>query len=224
MPVIEIQQPQSAPKVKFPVLNLGFRPFFIGAALFSVLSMLVWMGMYVFGWSWQPALPAMSWHSHEMVFGYGMAVIAGFLLAAVKNWTGVQTLHGIPLLLLFLSWLAARLLLLLGDAGLLVWAALADGLFNLLLVAAIAWPIFKSRQFKQFGVLSKILLLMLANALFYSGALGIYSWGEHAGLYSGVYLIMALIFVMSRRVLPFFIERGGCCHFSSNAGLIRTLP
>ena len=208
MAVIEIQQPQSAPKEKFPVLNLGFRPFFIGAALFSVLSMLAWMGMYVFGWSWQPALPAMSWHSHEMVFGYGMAVIAGFLLAAVKNWTGVQTLHGIPLLLLFLSWLAARLLLLLGDAGLLVWAALADGLFNLLLVAAIAWPIFKSRQFKQFGVLSKILLLMLANALFYSGALGIYSWGEHAGLYSGVYLIMALIFVMSRRVLPFFIERG----------------
>jgi len=208
MAVIEIQQPQSAPKEKFPVLNLGFRPFFIGAALFSVLSMLAWMGIYVFGWNWQPGLPAMSWHAHEMVFGYGMAVIAGFLLAAVKNWTGVQTLYGIPLLLLFLTWLTARVLLLAGGAGLLAWAALADGLFNLLLVAAIAWPIFKARQFKQFGVLSKILLLMLANALFYSGALGIYSWGEHAGLYSGVYLIMALIFVMSRRVLPFFIERG----------------
>ena len=83
MALIDIQQPQSAPKRKFPVLNLGFRPFFIGAALFSVLSMLAWMGMYVFGWNWQPALPAMSWHSHEMVFGYGMAVIAGFLLAAV---------------------------------------------------------------------------------------------------------------------------------------------
>ena len=206
MAVIEIQKPADAGK--YPVLNLGFRPFFIGAALFSVLSMLVWMGIYVFRWSWQPALPAVSWHAHEMVFGYGMAVIAGFLLAAVKNWTGVQTLHGIPLLLLFLPWLAARILLLLSGADMLAWAALAAVLFNLLLAVAIAWPIFKVRQFKQFGILSKVLLLTLANALFYSGALGVYSWGEQAGLYSGVYLIMALIFVMSRRVLPFFIERG----------------
>jgi uncharacterized protein involved in response to NO len=206
MAVIEIQQSTAAGK--YPVLNLGFRPFFIGAALFSVLSMLAWMGLYVLGWSWQLALPAVTWHAHEMVFGYGMAVIAGFLLAAVKNWTGVQTLYGIPLLLLFLLWLTARILLLAGGTGLLAWAVLADGLFNLMLVAAIAWPIFKARQFKQFGILSKVLLLMLANLLFYSGAMGVYSWGEHAGLYSGVYLIMALIFVMSRRVLPFFIERG----------------
>jgi uncharacterized protein involved in response to NO len=150
----------------------------------------------------------MSWHAHEMTFGYGMAVIAGFLLTAVKNWTGVQTLHGIPLLLLFLLWLTARLLLLAGGTGVLVWAALADGLFNVLLVLALAWPVFKVRQFKQFGIVSKILLLTLANLLFYAGVLEIYPWGEQAGLYSGVYLIMALIFVMSRRVLPFFIERG----------------
>jgi len=189
------------------ILNLGFRPFFAGAAIFSLVSMLAWIGMYVFGWHWQPALPGSLWHAHEMVYGYGMAVIAGFLLTAVRNWTGVQTLYGMPLLLLFLSWLAARLLLV-GDAGLLAWSALADGLFNVLLVVALAWPIFKVRQFKQFGLLSKVLLLMLANGLFYAGVLEIYPWGVQAGLYSGVYLIMALIFAMSRRVMPFFIERG----------------
>jgi uncharacterized protein involved in response to NO len=189
------------------LLNLGFRPFFAGAAIFSLVSMLVWMGMYVLGWQWQPALSGPLWHAHEMVYGYGMAVIAGFLLTAVRNWTGVQTLDGIPLSLLFLLWLAARLLLL-GDAGLLAWAALADGLFNALLMVALAWPIFKVRQFKQFGLLSKVLLLALANGLFYAGVLGIYPWGVQAGLYSGVYLIMALIFAMSRRVMPFFIERG----------------
>ena len=205
--MLNIEQPASR-QTGIAILNLGFRPFFAGAALFSVLSTLVWMGVYVFGWHWQPALPAVTWHAHEMIFGYGMAVIAGFLLTAVKNWTGVQTLYGLPLLLLFLSWLTARLLLLAGDAGLLAWAALADGLFNLLLVVALAWPVFKVRQFKQFGIVSKVLLLMLANLLFYSGVLGTYPWGEQAGLYSGVYLIMALIFVMSRRVLPFFIERG----------------
>jgi uncharacterized protein involved in response to NO len=191
------------------ILNLGFRPFFAGAAVFSALSMLVWLGIYVLGWHWQPGgLPAVTWHAHEMIYGYGMAVIAGFLLTAVKNWTGVQTLHGLPLLLLFLLWFTARSLLLVGDAGMLVWAALADILFNLLLVAALAWPIFKVRQFKQFGILSKVILLMLANLLFYVGVLEPYPWGMQAGLYSGVYLIMALIFVMSRRVMPFFIERG----------------
>jgi len=204
--MLNIEQPARQPGIA--ILNLGFRPFFSSAALFAVLLMLAWMGLYTLGWHWQPALPAVTWHAHEMIFGYGMAVIAGFLLTAVKNWTGVQTLHGIPLLLLFLLWLTARLLLLAGGAGVLVWAALADGLFNVLLVLALAWPVFKVRQFKQFGIVSKILLLTLANLLFYAGVLEIYPWGIQAGLYSGVYLIMALIFVMSRRVLPFFIERG----------------
>ena len=205
--MLNIDQP--ARHTGVAILNLGFRPFFAGAAVFSVLSMLVWTGIYILRWQWQPAgLPAATWHAHEMIYGYGMAVIAGFLLTAVKNWTGVQTLHGIPLLLLFLLWLTARLLLLAGGGGWLVWAALADGLFNVLLVLALAWPVFKVRQFKQFGILSKVILLMLANLLFYAGVLEIYPWGVQAGLYSGVYLIMALIFVMSRRVLPFFIERG----------------
>ena len=204
--MLNIEQP--ARQTGIAILNLGFRPFFSSAALFAVVLMLAWMGLYTLGWHWQPALPAVTWHAHEMIFGYGMAVIAGFLLTAVKNWTGVQTLHGIPLLLLFLLWLTARLLLLVGGGGVLVWAALADGLFNVLLVLALAWPVFKVRQFKQFGIVSKILLLTLANLLFYAGVLEIYPWGIQAGLYSGVYLIMALIFVMSRRVLPFFIERG----------------
>ena len=208
--MLDIQQPgQPVATGNNAVLNLGFRPFFAAAAVFAVFSMTVWMGVYVFGGQWPLAgLSAVSWHAHEMLYGYGMAVIAGFLLTAVKNWTGVQTLHGMPLLLLFLLWLTARVLLLLGDAGMLVWAAVADGLFNLSLLAALCWPVFKVRQFKQVGILSKIMLLMLANLLFYAGVLEWYPWGMQAGLTSGVYLIMALIFVMSRRVLPFFIERG----------------
>ena len=191
------------------LLNLGFRPFFTGAVIFSLLSTLLWLCIYVPGWHWQPgSLPAVSWHAHEMVFGYAMAVIAGFLLTAVKNWTGVQTLYGVPLLLLFLLWLAARGLLLFPGAGMLLWAAVADLLFNLGLLLALACPVFRVRQFKQIGILSKVLLLMLANLLFYAGVLAPYPWGVQAGLYSGVYLVMALIFVMSRRVLPFFVERG----------------
>ena len=204
--LIEIKQPGTTGRTA--LLNLGFRPFFAGAAIFSVLSMLVWLGLYTFGLSWQlTALPAVTWHAHEMVYGYAMAVIAGFLLTAVKNWTGVQTLHGLPLLLLFLLWLTARILLVTGGDTLLVFAAIADCAFMTLLVAAVAYPVIRVKQWKQVGVLSGLVLLALANSLFYAGILDIFSPGIRAGLYSGVYLIMALIFVMARRVLPFFIEK-----------------
>lgn len=189
------------------LFNLGFRPFFLLATLHALVSVLVWTGVYTFGWQWPYAgIAAWTWHAHEMVFGYALAVVTGFLLTAVRNWTGVQTLHGLPLLLLGLAWLTARVLPVTGLP--LAWAALADGVFNLALVAAVTWPVAKVRQWRQAGILSKLVLLAGANLLFYAGLLGWYPDGVRAGLYSGVYLVMALIFVMARRVLPFFIERG----------------
>lgn len=191
------------------LLNLGFRPFFTVATVFSVVAVLIWLGVYVLDWPWpQQQLSPLVWHAHEMVFGYAMAVIAGFLLTAVKNWTGVQTLRGLPLLLLVVAWLAGRVLLLAGSHVPLYWAAMADCAFGVGLVLALACPIFKVRQWKQLGILSKIVLLLCSNLLFYAGLLGYYPDGVQIGLYSGVYLVMALIFVMARRVLPFFIENG----------------
>ncbi|MFQ5684940.1 MAG: NnrS family protein, partial [Candidatus Binatia bacterium] len=93
--------------VKYAFLHLGFRPFFLGAAGFALLSTVLWMGIYIMGWAILPKhFAPITWHSHEMIFGYGVAVIAGFLLTAVKNWTEVQTLNGYPLLSLFLFWTA----------------------------------------------------------------------------------------------------------------------
>src|SRR5690606_16311493 len=109
---------------------------------------------------------------------YGLAVIAGFLLTAVKNWTGVQTLHGKPLLGLLAIWMIARLLLLCGTAYLML-AALADLLFGLLLMVAVVVPIIKTRQWKQITVLSKLVLIVTANTLFYLGALGYVENGVH---------------------------------------------
>jgi uncharacterized protein involved in response to NO len=190
-------------------LNLGFRPFFTVAAVFAVLSMLAWMGVTVFGW--QPdftELPATTWHAHEMIYGYSLAVIAGFLLTAVRNWTGIQTLHGVPLLLLLLLWLAGRLLLFTGAAVSLPVIALVDCLFMVCLIGALLVPIIKVSQWKQMGIISKLLLILLSNGVFYAGALGIIEDGMRIGLYSGVYLIIALIFVMGRRVMPLFIKNG----------------
>jgi uncharacterized protein involved in response to NO len=190
------------------LLNLGFRPFFLLATLYALVAVLGWTGIYTLGWPWpRTDMAALTWHAHEMVYGYAMAVIAGFLLTAVRNWTGVQTLHGIPLLLLCLAWLAGRLLPAAGAVPL-YGIALADVLFDLVLTVTVAWPVVRVRQWQQTGILSKLVLLAGANLLFYAGLLGGYPEAVRAGLYSGVYLVMALLFVMARRVLPFFIERG----------------
>jgi uncharacterized protein involved in response to NO len=191
------------------LFNLGFRPFFSGAAVFALASMLLWMGVTVFGWQSPGLGPApVIWHAHEMVYGYGMAVVAGFLLTAVKNWTGVQTLHRTPLLLLFLLWLAGRVLVLLGETVPPAVTGFVDCLFAALLTIAVSLPIVKVRQWKQFGILSKLVLLFASNLLFHAGAMNLVDGGVRAGLYSGLYLLIALIFVMGRRVMPFFIAKG----------------
>ncbi len=190
-------------------LRLGFRPFFLGASSFAALVMLVWL--LVFGHYLSlplSGLTAIAWHGHEMLFGYSMAVIAGFLLTAVRNWTGINTVRGTPLLLLFLAWLAARLLLTFGGGATLWYAAAFDLLFNTGFLVAISIPVIRAKNRAQIAILLKILLLALANLAFYLGAAGVLESGVFIGLYSALYLVLALILMLSRRVLPFFIERG----------------
>lgn len=193
---------------KTALWQLGFRPFFLGAGLFSILAMMVWMGIYQFEWSLallqiDPTL----WHAHEMLFGYALAVIAGFLLAAVKNWTGQQTITGYKLMLLFLLWTSARLLPILNISSIEI-VALLDCAFLLFTTLAITVPIIKVKQWSQMGIISKLILMLIANIVFYAGLLGFIEDGERIGIYSCFYLILALIFVMGRRVIPFFIEKG----------------
>ncbi len=204
---LHIQQPGQKPH-PFALFNLGFRPFFLLAALFAMVSMGVWGSIY-FGVNSLAGLQIapQQWHAHEMLFGYAMAVIAGFLLTAVRNWTNVPTLTGIKLALLSALWLAARVLMLVAPHQMLPIFILDVG-FNLALVAAVTIPLVRAKQWKQLSLVSKIMLLGLANACFYLGVLGQLEHGVLWGLYSGLYFILSLIFVMARRVVPFFIERG----------------
>ena len=204
-----MHEPETRPARPQPAfLSRGFRPFFTAAGIFAVLSMLVWMQVYVFARGWPSGeLPAAVWHAHEMIYGYAMAVIAGFLLTAVRNWTGLPTAEGLPLLLLLLLWTTGRIVIPGGEDTALAGAAVADTLFATLLLIAIARPVIKTRQWRQTGILSKVALMPCANLLFYAGALGYFPQGVRAGLYSGLYLIVALVLVMARRVLPSFIEK-----------------
>ncbi len=198
------------PPKPFALFELGFRPFFLAAGLFSVFAMSLWYLLYSGHWSGTGVMAreGMRWHGHEMIFGYALAVVAGFLLTAVRNWTHVDTPRGLPLGLILLFWLVGRAGFFLdGDLGLWV-AAIGDGLFLTALIIALLRPIARVRQWKQLGILSKLVLLLIANGLYYAGALGHLPDGTRWGLFSGLYLILALIFVMGRRVIPFFIERG----------------
>jgi uncharacterized protein involved in response to NO len=183
-----------------------FRPFFIAAGLSAFLLIPLWLLILTGHVEWQNDLGAAGWHAHEMIFGYSIAVAAGFLLTAVKNWTGIQTLHGYPLLLLFLLWIIARILPFFGVPLSII--AAADNLFILLLTVSISLPLLKAKHWKSFALVLHLFLLLMSNIVFYLGAYDILFHGIHYGLYLGLYLILSLIFIMGRKVIPFFIEKG----------------
>lgn len=208
MAVVQIQMNKPAQTQGFALFNLGFRPFFLGASVFALVSIIWWMFIY-FSHSFVQITPISisQWHAHEMLYGYGLAVVAGFLLTAVKNWTGVQTLHGKPLMVLFALWCAARVLFLFGTS-LLIWAAIADLLFGLMLMWAVIKPIIKAKQWLQLGVVAKLVLLWVGNLVFYLGCYGVLEHGMLYAINGAVLLFVGLILMIGRRVMPFFIERG----------------
>jgi uncharacterized protein involved in response to NO len=193
---------------KLPLLKVGFRLFFLGAAIFAVVSVWLWIAIYAFGMPiFIQNMSSVQWHAHEMIFGYSLAVIAGFLLTAVGNWTGRTVLNGWRLAGLFALWATARVLLLFGSE-LMPAAALADIAFSLSLLIVLAIPIVRTRQWKQLGLLTKVLLLGIANACFYLGYFGQLDTGIHLGIYGGLFLVIGVVLTMGRRVVPLFIERG----------------
>ncbi len=192
-----------------PLFRLAFRPFFLGAGFYSVVAVSIWMAVTVFDISfvvdvWPPAI----WHAHEMLFGYGLAVVAGFLLTAIRNWTGMQTIRGGWLLLLFSLWAIARAIPLINGDHVIELMAVFDILFMLMFITTATIPVIKVKQYSQTGIIAKLVLLLISNLLFYLGALGLVADGVRWGLYSGLYMLIALVLVMGRRVIPFFIEKG----------------
>lgn len=196
-------------RYRFALLHLGFRPFFLGAMLFAVVAMLLWLLLYMpVGFDGLSGISARNWHAHEMIYGYGLAVVAGFLLTAIRNWTGIQTLHGLALLGLFLLWAIARLMPFIPVETNLQFMALFDLLFLLGLLFATVIPIARVKQWQQSGILLLVVLLLAGNLLFYAGLLKLHEPGVEWGLYVGLYSVLGLIFIIGRRVIPFFIEKG----------------
>ncbi|MDO9220734.1 MAG: NnrS family protein [Thiobacillus sp.] len=203
LPHIEAPRKQ-APSLRWAPFALGFRPFFLAAGLVSVLMMGLWL-LVLRGSLAPSALPPSIWHGHEMLFGFAVAVIAGFLLTATQNWTGIRMPSGAALAALFLLWLAGRLGLLIPGLpeGL---AALLDLAFLPVLALVLAVPILKARQLHNYPFPFMLLALAFANALVHGDALGWTPGTARLGLHLAVYAVVAMITVMGGRVIPSFTD------------------
>ena len=203
MQIIDLKQHNAIP----PVLRLGFRPFFLGGTAFALLAMLLWLlALNGLTNDWQPAGGWAGWHRHEMFFGFGAAIIAGFLLTAVQNWTGRPGLSGRPLALLAGLWLAARLAWLANAPG---WLLLPRELAFLPAVAVILGrPIWQARQVRNYPVVLVLLVMTGANVLVTLGVVTASPGLQQRGGLTAAWVIVTLLGLIGGRVIPFFMRRG----------------
>jgi uncharacterized protein involved in response to NO len=183
--------------------RLGFRPFYLLAALLAAVAVPVWVAQYL-GWiSWQPL--GLGWHMHEMVFGMAVAVIVGFLLTAVRAWTGLWTPREGHLAALAALWIAGRVAMLAAPPWL---AALVDLAF----LPLVAWPLFRvlrragNKKNQFLPVL--LVLLAVANALYHATMLGWVALSPVAPVQGAILIIVLIESVIGARVIPMFTRNG----------------
>ncbi|MEW8124662.1 MAG: NnrS family protein [Candidatus Thiodiazotropha endolucinida] len=205
IPLGERPAPSTPPSGWAP-FALGFRPFFALAGLSGLILMVLWIGFWHAGKAPPSAYyTTIDWHSHEMLFGFTLAIIAGFLLTAVRNWTGIDTPTGKPLALLALLWLLARLLPFVPSIP--SWlVALTDLLFIPALIYALYTPLTKAENRINRLFLPLLAAMALANLLYHLQGLGVTSTGPR-GLTLMLNLVLLLLIFVGGRVLPFFTEK-----------------
>jgi uncharacterized protein involved in response to NO len=187
----------------WPLFRLGFRPFYLGAATFALVAVPYWIAGLLGLVALPAALPPLLWHAHEMLYGFAVAVIVGFLLTAGKAWTGLATPRGATLATMAGLWLAARLsavwapypLYALLDVALLPWVAVV--LIRVLLQAG-------SRRNLPLGVI--LLLLATANLTFHAAVLGWLDVAPLRALHAGLALVVMIECVIAGRVIPAFTQ------------------
>ena len=186
------------------ILGYGFRPFFLSAAVFAALAMAVWIGALAGAWSLPAGFGPVAWHVHEFLWGYLSAVVAGFMLTAVPNWTGRLPIVGWPLALLWSGWFVGRLAVLFSGVLPLAQAAGLDLLFLALLIFMLGREIVAGRNWRNLKVLAMVGLLFIANAIFHAenilGLDPVSGYGLRLGLGSAILLIA----VVGGRIIPSF--------------------
>jgi len=202
---IENLQPRAnANATRFALWDLGFRPFYLLASVFAALSVMLWVCQY------EGVLPAAylrspAWHGHEMLYGYVMAVVAGFLFTAVRNWTGRPTPTGVTLAAFAVLWIAGRVLVLTPYE---IEAALVSAAFPVAVAVAIGIPMVRSGNRRNYFFIALLLLFGLAVLAVHLSYRGTLHWPERASLQVGLDTVLFIMAVMAGRVIPMFTNNG----------------
>ena len=195
--LVRIEEPAKPPRLSGSAfLALGFRPFYLLAAAWSALAILAWVLMLSGRLPAPAAHAGIEWHAHEMVFGFALAVVAGFLLTAVRAWTGIPTPTGAALALLAAIWIAGRVAIWIGSP---LVATVVDGAFPFALAFAIGRVLVRAGNRRNYFVIAMLCAMGALNLAFHFGA-GL------AAVKAALYLVLVLVAVMGGRVIPSFTQ------------------
>jgi len=198
-PVSELKQESG-----FALWNLGFRPFYLGASVFTALSMLLWGAQWTALLSHLPITTPL-WHAHEMLFGFALAVIVGFLLTAAQVWSGQPTLTGTPLAGLFFLWLLGRIFVLTPFSSV---SAVINILFPFSAAVALAIPLFIGNNRRNYFFVGVLLLFGVASIVLHGAQLGFLALPGWVGVRWAFGLVLLIMVVMAGRVIPMFSNNG----------------
>ena len=188
----------------FALWQLGFRPFYLLASVFAALSIPLWALQFA-GWLGRPYLEGPLWHAHEMLFGFTLAVIVGFLFTAGRNWANRPTPTGATLAALALLWVAGRVLVLTPFG----WAAaLVNAAFPLAAAIALAIPFMAAGNRRNYFFVALLLLLSAAELAVHLDQLGVVAVPGWIGIAVGLDAVLFIMAVMGGRVIPMFTNTG----------------
>jgi uncharacterized protein involved in response to NO len=188
----------------FALWQLGFRPFYLLAAIFAALGIGLWALQYS-GAMNGAYLQGPLWHGHEMLFGYTLAVIVGFLFTAVRNWTNQPTPTGVPLMAIAALWVAGRLLVLTPWSAA---AAVVNAAFPFVAAVGIALPILRSRNARNYFFIGLLALLGVIQLATHAALAGVVDASPNFTLQLGFDVVLFIMVVMAGRVLPMFTNNG----------------
>lgn len=204
MQITDLAQEQKTPAF----FRLGFRPFFIAGSLFSIICILFWLLMLQGKLAFHPLGSGYWWHIHEMIYGFGSAIIAGFLLTAIQNWTGIPGTRGKVLMYLVLLWLAGRTVIAFPNVLGHTFSAIIDLSFLPVVAWILAGPILAIKQYRNLFFIPLLALFTLANAEMHLALVYPDIYMLKFSGYAGVLLTTLLISVMAGRVTPMFTANG----------------
>lgn len=198
-----IAEPRPEERPRFALWTLGFRPFYLGGALFGGAAMLIWLAM-LGGHApprFAPALPGVLWHVHEMIFGFGAAIVAGFLLTAVRAWTTQNPAHGASLVVVWLLWLAGRLAIAFAPAS---FAAVVDVAFLPVVALMLLRVLLRAKNRHNIFLPVALGLLAVLNLLFHLWAAnGHADWALRTA-FVAVGLLVLFVTIIGGRIIPSF--------------------